>query len=308
MKLDSRSQPVSMSAVCDDGNSEPSDTGLLSDLMQLAKARLTMLVLVTTAVGFLLAAKGNVEWLLLINTLCGTALVAAGASVFNQVIERKQDALMPRTSNRPIPTGRIAITHAVVGATLTTVAGVFYLSVFASALAALIALLTCLVYVAVYTPLKTRSSSCTLVGGVSGALPPVIGWTAAGGALDSGALYLFGLLFFWQMPHFLAINWMYRKEYENAGYRMWSNQDNDGKRTAWLTLGFAIMLAVACLLQPASIRSMITMIVSLLLVLPLIYLAAHFLLQRNYAVAKRLFLFTLLYLPLQLGILLIWAA
>ncbi len=306
MEIDSQSQSVPVPTVCSE-TAERANGSLVDDIMQLTKARLTLLVLVTCAIGFLLADSGPIHWLLLLHTLLGTALVAAGASIFNQVLERKQDALMQRTATRPLPAGRISVIQALTAAVLTTTAGSLYLAATTTLTAAMTAVLTCLIYVALYTPLKTRSSSCTLVGAVSGALPPVIGWTAAGGALDAGAVYLFALMFFWQMPHFLAINWMYRKEYQQAGFRMWSNDDCNGRRTAWLALGFTVMLAVACLIQPADLRSTATLVASLLVVLPLLYFSVKFLITRTHSVARQLFLFTLLYLPLQLGILLIWA-
>mgnify|MGYP006288547509 CR=1 FL=1 len=309
MKLDSHSQHSELATtVCGDPPLSDSPASLRDDLLELTKARLTALVLATTAVGFALAARGGgIEWLLMLHTLLGTALVAAGSSIFNQIAERRRDARMSRTRERPLAAGRITPASAALGATIASVAGIVYLALATTQLAAAIALLTFVVYLAIYTPLKSRSSACTLVGGVSGALPPVIGWSAAGGQLDSGALYLFALLFFWQMPHFLAINWMYREQYQSAGFVMWSNNDDTGRRTAWLALGFSLLLAAASLAQPQVIRSWPTLLAALLLAIPLLRLAVGFFRSRNRASARRLFLFTLAYLPLMLPALLVWA-
>lgn len=309
MKPLSPSRPADGTAVCDtagaDGSAPTAAPGTWrSDLIQLTKARLTTLVLVTSGVGFLLASPDGVDWPTLIGTLIGTALVAAGSSVFNQIIERREDARMERTRDRPIPAGRMTPSAAAMGATLASAAGIVLLAMTTTRTATVIAALTWLVYVAVYTPMKIRSPACTLVGAVSGALPPVIGWTAAGGPLDSEAVYLFALLFLWQLPHFLAINWMYRHEYSRAGFRMWSNRDESGRRTAWLAVLFSTALLAATLAMPAPMRSPSALAATAVLALALLALAVRFLRRPSRESARHLFLGTLLYLPLQLLVLL----
>ena len=174
----------------------------LADVLELAKARIVGLVLVTVAAGFYVANPGDVNWLLLLHSLLGTALVAAGTNALNQVLERDVDARMRRTVNRPLPAGRLAVGTATVGAWTAGALGVAYLAVLVSPVVAVLAALTLLSYVFLYTPLKKRTSLATLVGAVPGALPIVGGWAAAGGGLGVEAFVLFGVLFLWQIPHF----------------------------------------------------------------------------------------------------------
>ncbi len=195
-----------------------------------------MLVLVTMAAGYamapLLGVVSPAAWLLkLFHALVGTALVAGGTNALNQVAERDVDALMPRTAGRPLPAARLDVREATVFAWLIGALGVVYLSVFLNALTAVLAALTLASYVFVYTPLKRRTPLSTLIGAVPGALPIVGGWTAAGGALDTRASVLFAILFLWQLPHFLALSWIYRDEYARAGLRMLSVGDADGRTT-----------------------------------------------------------------------------
>ncbi len=219
----------------------------LSDIIELMKARLTMMVLVTTAFGFWMGGAGrSMDVWLLLWTLLGTGLVAGGAAAMNEWMEADRDALMERTRARPLPQGRVSGVQAVWIAVGSSLAGLGLLWVGANLFAAGLALLTWVIYVLAYTPLKRCSSACTLVGGITGGLPPMIGWVAASGGLDVGAWLLFGILFLWQMPHFLAINWLYRSEYETAGFVMWSNGDESGRRTGWLSLLFLMLLLVLC--------------------------------------------------------------
>jgi protoheme IX farnesyltransferase len=201
----------------------------LADYVQLMKPRVLVLVLFTVATGGLLAAGGAPNWPVLLHALVGTALVAAGASAFNQWLERDSDALMRRTENRPLPAGRLHPAEVLALAVTLGAGGVAYL---ATALyqpyAALVAAVTFVSYVFVYTPLKRKTTLNTLVGAVPGALPPVIGWTAVRGVFDGEVVALFVILFLWQVPHFLAIAWIYREEYARAGLRMLPVVDPDG--------------------------------------------------------------------------------
>jgi protoheme IX farnesyltransferase len=207
-----------------------------ADLLALAKPRIVMLVLVTMAAGYVMAPPLGVvspgAWLVgLFHALVGTALVAGGTNALNQVAERDVDALMARTARRPLPSARLQVHEAMVFAWLIGASGVAYLALLVNAVTAVLAALTLASYVFVYTPLKRRTSLSTLIGAVPGALPIVGGWTAAGGALDAHASVLFAILFLWQLPHFLALSWIYRDDYARAGLQMLSVGDTDGRTT-----------------------------------------------------------------------------
>ncbi len=277
---------------------------VFGELMILTKARLSSLVVVTAVVGFLLASgkTGGISWWGLLHTVIGVALVAGAASVFNQIIEIRPDGLMKRTADRPLPTGRFKTVSAYWFGAGLCVLGCTQLFWMLGLLPAGFALLTVAVYVLIYTPMKRSSSWCTIVGGVAGAIPPVIGWTAGGGGLDAGAASLFAILFFWQLPHFLAINWLYREDYENAGFKMWSNYDVSGLRTARLALGFTVLLVLATV-SPlwAGLGNVIYLLLALVLTGGVLALAVRFLLCRSPERARQLFYSTLIYLPLLLG-------
>lgn len=204
----------------------------LADYVTLTKPRISVMVLVTVAAGAILASGPVVDLLLLAHTLFGTALVAAGASALNHLIERHTDARMKRTANRPLPAGRLQPVEVMVFGVALGLVGVGYLAVsLRQPWAPLAAAITFVLYVGVYTPLKSRSPLNTLIGAVPGALPPVIGWLAVRGELGFGATLLFALLFFWQVPHFLAIAWIYREDYARAGLKMLPVVDPHGVMT-----------------------------------------------------------------------------
>ncbi|TFG54159.1 MAG: protoheme IX farnesyltransferase [Gemmatimonadales bacterium] len=213
-----------------------------TDFLELAKARIVGLVLVTVAAGFYVANPTDIRWVLLLHTLIGTAMVAAGTNALNQILERDVDALMHRTANRPLPTGRITVRTASAVAWAGGALGVGYLALLVAPVVAALAALTLLTYVFVYTPLKRTTSLATLVGAVPGALPIVGGWVAAGGPLGGEALVLFAVLFLWQIPHFLALAWMYREDYSRAGLHMLSVDDLDGTVTFRQATLYALVL------------------------------------------------------------------
>lgn len=221
------------------------------DYLELSKARIVVLVLVTTAAGFLVARPWSVDLLLLLQTLIGTAFVAGGTNALNQYVERDFDGLMARTRRRPLPDGRMSRRAALRFSLFISAFGVLYLTLVVNPLSAALALLTLVSYLFVYTPLKRKSTSCTLIGAAPGAVPPMIGWAAAAGALEPGTIMLFAILFLWQMPHFLAISWIYRTDYANAGFVMLSRDDADGSRTATHALGYALLLVAVTALGPA---------------------------------------------------------
>lgn len=271
------------------------------DMTALTKARLSGLVVVTTMFGYLLGtAGGGFSFWRLLHTLLGTTLCAFAAAVFNQIMEMESDAKMERTADRPLPAKRIPPELAFILGTLLAAMGVLHLLMKVNVPAAIIAASTIACYIFVYTPLKTRSSANTLVGAISGALPPVIGWAAADQPWRSQeALFLFGLLFFWQLPHFLAINWMYREQYERGGFVMWSNGDKDGRRTAKLSLGFTLAMFFFMLLP--GLKGLVHwayLLGTCLLTGYMLLLAIRFTRQRERSTARRLFFYTLIYLPL----------
>ena len=205
----------------------------LADYIALTKPRISLLVLFTVGAGVLFAAGPEVSFLLLFHAVFGTALVASGASALNQWLEQHTDARMRRTQTRPLPSGRLSALEVLLSGSALGVVGTAYLALLLpSTLAASVAALTFVLYVAVYTPLKRVTTLNTLIGAVPGALPPVIGWCAVRGTFDAEALALFVILFLWQVPHFLAIAWMYREEYARAGLQMLPGVDPDGHITA----------------------------------------------------------------------------
>jgi protoheme IX farnesyltransferase len=272
------------------------------DFFALTKPRLNVLVLITTLGGLYLASPGGVSGALLLHTLVGTALVAGGAAALNQVWERKTDGLMRRTSRRPLAARRLRVSDGAWFGIALSAAGLTQLAFGVNAVAASVAAVTLISYVLVYTPLKTRTSLSTLVGGVPGALPPVIGWSAATGDITLPALVLFGIVFFWQMPHFLAIAWMYREDYASAGIPLLPVLEPDGRRTGRQALLYAAALWPVSLLPAlVGLAGAPYSVVATVLGLVFIWLSALFARQRSMASARRLFLFSLAYLTLLWG-------
>lgn len=210
---------------------QPYATGSLLAYWHLTKPRLTLLAAATTLLGFYMGSWHALDFLLLAVTLAGAALVGFGANTLNQYLERETDAKMKRTQNRPLPTGRLHPEQALIFGVTLSVTGVLLLAFWVNLLTAVLAVMTLATYLFAYTPLKKRSSLCTLVGAIPGALPPLIGWTAVRGELGLEAWILFFILFLWQLPHFLAIGWVCREEYARAGFPMFMVLDTDGKST-----------------------------------------------------------------------------
>ena len=274
----------------------------LNDFVTLTKPRLNMLVLVTTLAGLYLAAPEGVAFPILLHALVGTALVAGGAAAFNQVWERRTDALMGRTRRRPIPAGRLGATESMWFASVLSAAGLVELAVFVNGLSAVVAAVTLSSYVLAYTPLKRRTSLSTLVGAIPGALPPVIGWAAAAGDITLPAIVLFGIVFLWQMPHFLAIAWLYRHEYAAAGIPLLPVLEPDGRRTGRQALLYAAALWPVSLMPTlVGLAGGTYIAVATVLGCILILLSAQFARERSMQSARRLFLFTIIYLPLLWG-------
>jgi protoheme IX farnesyltransferase len=218
-----------------------------ADYVALVKPRITAMVMLTALVGFVMGSHGPVDAAALASALVGTGLVAAGASALNMLLERRTDGLMHRTQNRPLPAGRLRPTEALAWGAVLTISGIAFLAWRSGPLAALVALLTWASYLFLYTPLKTRTSLSTVVGALPGALPPVIGWAAARGRVDAGAFVLFAILFLWQIPHFLAIAWIYRDDYARGGLPMLPVVDPEGMITGRQAVANALALAIVSL-------------------------------------------------------------
>jgi protoheme IX farnesyltransferase len=279
--------------------------GLRQDLAVLMKVNLNLFVLITTFFGFILASRsGDIQWMKLVHTLLGTAAAAFGSAAFNQLMEVDLDARMKRTANRPLPARRMDPLVAFGIGWVLSAFGIIHLAVQVGNLAAYLAAATVAIYVFIYTPLKRFSSVNTLVGAIPGAVPPMIGWVGAGGTIGWQAWFLFGVLFLWQLPHFIAISWLCREEYESVGYKMWSNGDLTGKKCGILSAGFAFLLALFSLL-PAyfGFANWLWTITGPLLALVMVALSLKFSREGGRTAARRLFFFTLLYLPIALLVL-----
>ncbi len=276
--------------------------GLRQDLAVLMKVRLNFFVLITTFFGFILASRGlGVDWMKLVHTLLGTAAAAFGSAAFNQLMEVDLDARMKRTADRPLPSRRMDPLVAFGVGWILSAIGIIHLAVKVGNLAAYLTAATIAIYVFVYTPLKRVSTVNTLVGAIPGAIPPVIGWVGAGGAPGWEAWFLFGLLFFWQLPHFIAINWLCREEYESVGYQMWSNGDLNGRKSGLLAAAWSLALAAVSIIPAlGGFAGVLWTITGPLLALFMMALAVRFARDGERASARRLFLFTLLYLPVAL--------
>ena len=220
----------------------------MRDFLELTKPRITALILICTAVGYLFGCRAVFHFLTLLHALLGTALMASGTSALNQWYEADSDARMRRTRGRPIPAGRMKRSHGFVFGVLLSTAGFVELWVGTNVLAAALGLFTLISYMFVYTPLKQRSPACTTVGALPGAMPPLIGYAAASGALDTWALALFLILFVWQFPHFYAIAWMYREDYARGGIKMLPVIEPDGQSTAQRIVACSILLIPISLL------------------------------------------------------------
>jgi protoheme IX farnesyltransferase len=274
----------------------------IADLFELVKARLTSLVLLTTAVGFYLGSRSSVDYAALFRIVFGTAAAAAGAAALNQWWERKADALMHRTRMRPVPAGRMRPAEALALGLVFSIFGVAYLALACNTLSAVLAAITITIYIFGYTPLKRASTANTIVGAIPGALPPVIGWAAAGGAIDAGAWSLFAILLLWQLPHFFAIAWMYREDYARAGFRMIASDDLSGERSASQSVFFCILLLILGGL-PAFVGVVTFAYLAIELVLGGLFIAVamRFLRVRTREAARLLFITSIVYLPLLLA-------
>ena len=278
-------------------------SAVFSDLI---KARLTTLVLLTTSVGFYIGEIGSTNFILFFNTLAATGLVASGASALNQLLEREYDAKMRRTQDRPLPSGRLQPTTVAIFGGVSSVAGLIYLALAVNLLTSVLGAVTLVSYLFIYTPLKRVTWLNTAIGAIPGALPPLMGWTAARNELGGQGWALFAILAFWQMPHFFAIAWLYRDEYAKAGFVMLPNVDSEGRRTGQQTVShtFALLIASLCPFV-FKMAGSVYLVGAIILGAGFLFCAFQFSRHLTLARARQLFLASIIYLPLLLA-LMVW--
>lgn len=271
----------------------------IADYVSLTKPRLNFLVVATSAAGYYLGASAPIDFVHMFIAVLGTALVAGGSAVLNQVYERDTDALMRRTRLRPLPDQRVDPGEARVYGLVLATGGIVMLALRINLLAAEIAVVTLASYLIVYTPMKRRSPASTLVGAVPGALPPLIGWAASTGTMSIGGWSLFAIVFFWQIPHFMAIAWLYRDDYAKAGFPMLPVIEPDGHRTGKHAVLYAAALVPVSLLPTlVQVSGTIYFVLALALGLGLLWLATRFAARRSDTAARALFFGSIVYLPL----------
>ena len=282
------------------------ERGWFGILLELSKARLSALSVFTALVGFWLGSGSEVARLLLFNTMLGLAALAGGAAALNQYLEREHDANMPRTRERPLPSRRIQPQTALILGGVLAGFGLVYLALLVNLLTALLGVATLVIYLAIYTPLKRVTVLNTIIGAIPGALPPLMGWTAARGEINLQGWALFMILFFWQLPHFLAIAWLYRDDYAGAGFCMLPSIDPSGARTGRQALSHTLGLL------PLSLAPFVLHLVgvaylagAILFGLVFLYFALQFARLRTSSEARKLFYFSIIYLPLLLGLMII---
>jgi protoheme IX farnesyltransferase len=282
----------------------PSAATSWRDFYELIKPRMNLLILGTTTVGFSIAAHRTADWLRLPNVLTGTALCAASAAILNQVLEREQDARMARTARRPLPMGKIPVRHAVVLGLAAGILGGLYLLCFVNWLTAALGTGTLASYVLIYTPLKRVTTLNTIVGAVPGAIPPMMGWTAVMGSLAPPAWALFGILFVWQIPHFLAIATLYRDDYRLGGFKMLPVNDPTLRRTGrQILLYTAALLPVSLLPVIDGVAGQVYTVSAVVLGLVFFAFALSCATGRRREEARQLFFVSIIYLPVLLAVL-----
>lgn len=273
---------------------------VFSDLIKL---RLTFLVLVTTFVGFYVGFRGSLDFLLLLHTMLGTALVASGAAALNQLLEREHDAKMRRTEDRPLPSGRMQPRTVLVLGALCGAVGLIYLAFAVNLLTSVLGAITLASYLFVYTPLKRKTTLNTVIGAIPGALPPLMGWAAARNEITLAGWSLFAILFFWQLPHFYAIAWIYREQYAQAGYMMLPVVDPKGERTGRQAVSNTLgLLPISLAPFVCHLAGPIYLFGALVLGLAYLWFAIQFSRHLTVPRARQLFFLSILYLPLLLGL------
>ena len=274
------------------------EKSLAAVLSELFKMRLTALVLLTTLVGFYLGSRAPVSWVLMFNTLFGTAMLASGAAALNQLFERDHDAKMRRTQDRPLPSGRLTADAVMMIGSACGILGLVYLALTVNLITAALGALTIGSYLFVYTPLKRITTLNTVIGAIPGALPPLMGWTAARGEISAEGWSLFAVLCFWQLPHFLAIAWMYRDQYAKAGFVMLPVVDPTGERTGRQALSHTLgLLPVSLFPFLFKMVGPVYLVGAVVLGLAFLWCAYQFSRQLTLQRARMLFFASIIYLP-----------
>jgi len=281
----------------------PAEKSWFAVYSDLIKARLTFLVLLTTLVGFYVGFQGPVDYVLMLNTVLGTGLVASGAAALNQLLEREHDAKMRRTRNRPLPSGRLQPATVMVFGGVCGCAGLLYLALAVNLTTSVIGAVSLLSYLFIYTPLKRVTWLNTAVGAIPGALPPLMGRTGARGELSTEGWVLFAILAFWQLPHFLAIAWIYRDEYAKAGFKMLPVIDPDGHRTARQAVSHTLgLLPISLCPFLFKLAGPVYLVGAIVLGLAFLWFAIQFARHLTVPRARQLFYVSILYLPLLLTV------
>ncbi|MGD0296724.1 MAG: heme o synthase [Bryobacteraceae bacterium] len=277
----------------------------VKDYIALTKPRITWLILMSTGVGYFFGARGGWHWLTLLHTIIGTGLIASGTAALNQWYERVADSKMKRTQARPLPSGRLSAHNALIFAILISVAGFIELFLAVNALTGWLGLFTLLSYLFVYTPLKQRSPHSTTIGAIPGAMPPLIGYAAASGTLTWDAWILFAILFIWQFPHFYAIAWMYREDYERAGIRMLPVVEPDGESTARRILLYSlILIPISMVPKFLAMTGNLYVVGALALGALFLYAGVRVSFDRTRQQARHVLLASVIYLPVLYGLML----
>ena len=271
----------------------------MSAYLELTKPRITFLIVLTAAAGFCLASRSSLNYVVFSNAMIGIALLSSGIATLNQYIERDLDGLMRRTATRPLPSHRLVPWEALAFGVVLTVLAEVYLAVLVNPLTAVLGLTVIAGYLFAYTPLKTRTTLSTMVGAFPGAVPPLIGWTAARGEISIEAWVLFAILFLWQFPHFLAIAWMYREDYGRAGILMLPVVEPEGRVTAQQIVVYTVMLLPVSLL-PAflNISGSVYLYGAVILGLAFLYSSIRAAISKSRQSARQLLLASVIYLPL----------
>lgn len=271
----------------------------LSSIVELAKPRILLSILLTAMAGFALASVGSIDKMLMLHMSIGIVLLSAGVGALNQYFERESDKLMRRTEKRPLPSGRVSATTAKLFGTTTSVAGVIHLTIFVNILSGLLAIATLISYLFMYTPLKKRTPMSTVIGAFPGAMPPVIGWVAVTGQITIEPVVLFAIMFLWQFPHFLAIAWMYREDYLRAGIKMLPVVDPDGKATGrQMVINALALVPVSVMPSVLGMAGTVYFFAALLLGLFYLYCSYRAAIVRTGQQARQVMQASLIYLPL----------
>lgn len=273
---------------------------IISDYYQLTKPGITFAVLISMLVGFVVGSAGNIDLTLMIHALIGTYLIAAGTGAHNQFMERNLDGLMKRTELRPLPAQRVPAQKGMIFSLTLLFTGLTYLVIMVNLVAGLVSFATALIYLAAYTPMKRVSAFNILIGAIPGALPPVGGWAAASGTINEPGMWLFfGILFLWQIPHVMAIAWMYKDDYSGAGFKMLPKNDTEGKKTAFYAILCTLLLfPLGYLIYFLDISGIVFLVLSTIFAIVFFVYTILFARDRTRLNARKLMFASIIYLPM----------